>query len=103
MRAILGAPGVTDRVLTGDASILFFLPLSHILARVVGPCVLQADVRAGYLPGPGALDRELPAFRPTLLLVVLRVLEKVVASSREQAEAARRGRVAWVTACASTG
>jgi long-chain acyl-CoA synthetase len=103
VRAILGAPGVTDRVLTGDASILFFLPLSHILARVVGLCVLQAGVQAGYLPGPGALARELPAFRPTMLLVVPRVLEKVVASSREQAEAARLGRVfaaAEVTAIA---
>jgi long-chain acyl-CoA synthetase len=93
VRAILGAPGVTDRVLTGDASILFFLPLSHILARVVSLCVLQAGVRAGYLPGPGALAKQLPAFRPTMLLVVPRVLEKVITSSREQAEAARLGRL----------
>ena len=33
--AITSVPGVRDRVLAGDSSSLFFLPLSHILARVV--------------------------------------------------------------------
>jgi len=93
VRAILTAPGVSDRVLTGDASMLFFLPLSHILARVVALTLLRSGHRAGYLPGPGALARELPAFQPTMLLVVPRVLEKVIAGAREKAEAGGQGRV----------
>jgi len=93
VRAILTAPGVSDQVLTGDASMLFFLPLSHILARVVALSLLRSGHRAGYLPGPGALARELPAFQPTMLLVVPRVLEKVIAGAREKAEAGGQGRV----------
>ena len=48
VRAVLSAPGVRDRVLAGDASSLFFLPLSHVLARVVTLCL----VRAGKRPSP---------------------------------------------------
>jgi long-chain acyl-CoA synthetase len=87
VRAITDIPGLRERVLTDDASMLFFLPLSHILARVVALCLVHAGLRAGYLSSPGHLARELPAFRPTVLLAVPRVLEKVTAAARAQAEA----------------
>ena len=93
VRAILAVPGVRERVLPDDASTLFFLPLSHILARVVALCMVRAGSRAGYLPGPGQLRRELPVFRPTIMLMVPRVLEKIVAGAREQAETAGRQRL----------
>src|ERR1035441_3605651 len=35
VRAVTGIPGVRERVLTDGSSSLFFLPLSHILARIV--------------------------------------------------------------------
>ena len=46
VRAVTGIPGVRERVLTDGSSSLFFLPLSHILARVVALCLVhdgQAD------------------------------------------------------------
>ena len=64
VRAITSAPGISNRVLTGDASILFFLPLSHILARVVALCVIHAGQRIGYLADLGRLPSALAAFRP---------------------------------------
>jgi long-chain acyl-CoA synthetase len=87
VRAIIGVPGVRDRVLAGDSSSLFFLPLSHILARVVVLCLVRAGKRIGFLADPGQLPKELSAFRPTILLAVPRVLEKVAAAARAQAEA----------------
>ncbi|HEX8008052.1 MAG TPA: long-chain fatty acid--CoA ligase [Trebonia sp.] len=87
VHAILGAPGIRDRVLAGDASSLFFLPLSHILARAISLCLVHAGGRIGFLPGPGGLTDALPGFRPTILLTVPRVLEKVAAAARQQAEA----------------
>ncbi|MGA2830961.1 MAG: AMP-dependent synthetase/ligase [Streptosporangiaceae bacterium] len=87
VHAVISVPGVRDRVLTGDASSLFFLPLSHILARVVALCLLHAGKRAAYLADPGDLPAELPAFQPTILLVVPRVLEKIVTAARQRAEA----------------
>jgi long-subunit acyl-CoA synthetase (AMP-forming) len=43
-------PGVRERVLTEGSSSLFFLPLSHILARVVSLCLVHAGKRVAYLP-----------------------------------------------------
>jgi long-chain acyl-CoA synthetase len=102
--AILSAPGIRDRVLAGDASSLFFLPLSHILARIVSLCLVRAGTKIGFLPGPGGLTAALPAFRPTILLAVPRVLEKFAAAARQQAEdeghqrlfgAAEAAAIAW--------
>ena len=85
--AITGVPGVRERVLTEGSSSLFFLPLSHILARVVVLCLVHAGKRIGFLSDPGELPAELAAFRPTILLAVPRVFEKVAAAAREQAAA----------------
>jgi long-chain acyl-CoA synthetase len=87
VRAITSVPGVRERVLTEGSSSLFFLPLSHILARVVALCLVHAGKRIGFFSDPGELPVELSAFRPTILLAVPRVFEKVAAAAREQAEA----------------
>jgi len=93
VRAILAVPGVRDRVLAGDACSLFFLPLSHILARVVSLCLVHAGKRVGYLPDTGQLPAALAVFRPTIVLGVPRVFEKVAAAARQQAEAGGRQRL----------
>ena len=90
VRSVLSAPGVRDRVLAGDASSLFFLPLSHVLARIVSLCLVRAGKRIGFLAGPSGLTAALPVFRPTILLTVPRVLEKVVDAARGRAEAQGR-------------
>jgi long-chain acyl-CoA synthetase len=92
VRATLSAPGVRERVIAGEASSLFFLPLSHILARVVSLCLVRAGKRVGFLASPDDLAGALPAFRPTILLAVPRVLEKVADAARQQAAAQGRER-----------
>ena len=87
VRAVTSVPGVRDRVLAGDSCSLFFLPLSHILARVAALCLVHAGKRVGYLADPAELPAELAAFRPTILLAVPRALEKIAAAARQQAEA----------------
>jgi long-chain acyl-CoA synthetase len=93
MRVTLSAPGVRQRVTAGEASSLFFLPLSHILARVVALCLVREGKRVGYLASPNDLADALPAFRPTILLAVPRVLETVADAARQRAAAEGRGRV----------
>ena len=87
VRAITGAPGIGEYVLTPDASVLLFLPLSHTLARVVALCVIHAGRRIGYLGDLSEMPAALTVFRPTILLAVPRVFEKFAAAAREQAEA----------------
>ena len=93
VHAILAVPGVRDRVLAGNACSLFFLPLSHILARVVSLCLVHAGERAAYLPDTGQLPTALAAFRPTIVLGVPRVFDKLVSAARQQAEAGGRQRL----------
>jgi long-chain acyl-CoA synthetase len=103
VRAITGAPGVRERVLAGDSSMLLFLPLSHILARVVALCLVQAGKRVGYLGDLGRLPAALTAFRPTILLAVPRVFEKVAAAARQQAEAGGHQRLFGAAEAAAIG
>jgi len=93
VRAVLAVPGVRDRVLAGDACSLVFLPLSHILARVVSLCLVHAGKRAGYLPDTGQLPAAAVAFRPTIVLGVPRVFERLISAARQQAEADGRQRL----------
>ena len=103
VRALVAAPGVLDRVLAGDACSLFFLPPSHILARVVSLCLVHAGKRAAYLPDPAELPTALAAFRPTIVLGVPRVFEKLAAAARQQAEAEGHGRLFAAAQAAAIG
>ncbi|MDR3359630.1 MAG: long-chain fatty acid--CoA ligase [Bifidobacteriaceae bacterium] len=56
---------------------LLFLPLAHVFARVINVIALFSPTVMGYAPDTRRLIGDLASFRPTFLLVVPRVLEKV--------------------------
>jgi long-chain acyl-CoA synthetase len=60
----------------GARSVLF-LPLAHVFARVINVIALASPAVMGYLPNTKTLVADLGTFKPTFLLVVPRVLEKV--------------------------
>ena len=63
---------------------VLFLPLAHVFARVVQYACVCAGVQIAYST-PAAIVDDLARYRPTWLTVVPRVLEKVLASARQQA------------------
>ncbi|MFJ3535954.1 AMP-dependent synthetase/ligase [Streptomyces sp. NPDC090109] len=70
------------------AATLLFLPLSHVFGRMVSVGCVRARVRVGHAPsveGDGLLA-DLAAFRPTFLLAIPYVLEKVFNAARATAE-----------------
>ena len=71
------------------SSTLLFLPLAHSFARVIQVGCLEAGVVLGHWPDASTLARGLPEFRPTFLLAVPRVFEKVYNSAQQQAAASR--------------
>ncbi|TWV40345.1 long-chain fatty acid--CoA ligase [Streptomyces misionensis] len=77
-----------------DPSVLLFLPLSHVFGRMVAIACLRARVRLGHAPSLKADDLlpDLAAFRPTCLLAIPYMLEKIFNSARAKAESG--GRVA---------
>ncbi|MFD8213886.1 AMP-dependent synthetase/ligase [Streptomyces sp. NPDC059697] len=79
---------------TSDAaSMLLFLPLSHVFGRMVAVACLRARVRLGHAPSLSTEDllADLASFRPTFLLAIPYVLEKVFNTGRATAEKMGRG------------
>ncbi|WP_371645756.1 AMP-dependent synthetase/ligase [Streptomyces mirabilis] len=79
---------------TSDAaSMLLFLPLSHVFGRMVAVACLRARVRLGHAPSLSTEDllEDLASFRPTFLLAIPYVLEKVFNTGRATAEKMGRG------------
>ncbi|MFF5704606.1 AMP-dependent synthetase/ligase [Streptomyces sp. NPDC012794] len=74
------------------ASTLLFLPLSHVFGRMVAVGCLRARVKLGHAPSISTdeLLADLAGFRPTFLLAIPYVLEKVYNTARATAE--RMGR-----------
>jgi long-chain acyl-CoA synthetase len=69
------------------SSTLLFLPLAHSFARIIQVGCLESGSILGHWPDSRTLAQALPEFRPTFLLAVPRVFEKVFASAQQQASA----------------
>jgi long-chain acyl-CoA synthetase len=74
-------------------SLLLFLPLAHVFARIIQCCCVYARITLGHTPDVKNLVAELADFRPTLVLAVPRVFEKVYNSARQKAHADGKGRI----------
>jgi long-chain acyl-CoA synthetase len=74
---------------SGDSTLLF-LPLAHVLARIIQFACLEANTQLGYARSLGTLVEDLSTFRPTFLLSVPRVFEKVFNTAQRKAEGPKR-------------
>jgi long-chain acyl-CoA synthetase len=70
-------------------STLLFLPLAHALARIVQVGCVESGAILGHWPDIGTLADGLPEFRPTFLIAVPRVFEKVYEGAQRQAAASK--------------
>jgi long-chain acyl-CoA synthetase len=66
-----------EHLFTPDGSTLMFLPLAHILARVVQVGCVTRGVKIGYSSGLAQLVPELAMLKPSWVFAVPRVFEKV--------------------------
>ena len=71
-------------------SSILFLPLAHVLARLIQVLALDAGLVIGHSPNIKNLASDLDSFKPTMLLVVPRVFEKVYEGA--MAKAAKGGK-----------
>ena len=72
---------------------LIFVPLAHILGRYVSILCVYAGIRVGHLGDSKQVAQELPLFKPTFLLAVPRVFEKVYNGAELKAEAGGKGKI----------
>ncbi|WP_031506542.1 AMP-dependent synthetase/ligase [Streptomyces megasporus] len=78
---------------TGQGSVLLFLPVAHVFGRMVQLASVMAPIRLGLSPDVKHLTDDLAGFRPTLILGVPRVFEKVYNSARAKARAEGKGKI----------
>lgn len=64
---------------------LLFLPVAHVLARFVMIGILVGEGRVGFCPDIRNLVNDIETFKPTMMLAVPRVLEKVYNTASQQA------------------
>jgi long-chain acyl-CoA synthetase len=69
--------------ITGSSTLLF-LPLAHSFARIIQVGCLESGAILGHWPDTTTLAQALPGFRPTFLLAVPRVFEKVYNTAQQQ-------------------
>jgi long-chain acyl-CoA synthetase len=76
-----------------DTSTLLFLPIAHVFGRAIEIGALAAGCTLGHTPDVKNLMADLAAFKPTFVLAVPRVFEKVYNSAKQKAHADGKGRI----------
>ncbi len=87
----VAVPELSELFEAEDASTLLFLPLAHVFARIVQIGAVRARVRLGHSSDVKRLLPDLAEFRPTFLLAVPRVFEKVFNTASQRATSEGRG------------
>ena len=87
------AKSLDDVVSIQGASTVLFITTAHVFARFISILDIHAGVRTGHQPDTKQLLPALGSFKPTFLLAVPRVFEKVYNSAEQKAEAGGKGKI----------
>ena len=89
--AFLGPLAVVTE--TTDASTLLFLPLAHVFARIIEVGCIEGGIVLAHCGDLTALLPALASFRPTFILAVPRVFEKVYNGAEQKAVSEKKGAI----------
>ncbi|MBT1171913.1 long-chain fatty acid--CoA ligase [Bifidobacterium sp. MA2] len=84
---------ILDDMLYEPNRLLLFLPLAHCFARYIQYVAIGGHGVVGYIPGAKHLLADLRSFKPTYLLGVPRVFEKVYNAASQKAGNGIAGRI----------
>jgi long-chain acyl-CoA synthetase len=79
--------GAVRPMLTDDETTLLFLPLAHTLAKAIALVCVEWGTKLAFATDMGHVAQELPLARPTLMVSVPRVFEKVFNKAEHTARA----------------
>lgn len=77
----------------GASSTLLFLPLAHVFARIIEVGTLEAGIVLGHCSDMNDLLPDLASFKPTFVLAVPRVFEKVYTGAEARAIGEGKGKI----------
>ncbi|WP_427869101.1 AMP-dependent synthetase/ligase [Leucobacter luti] len=87
------AGALAEVVQERGASTLLFVTLAHVFARFISVLAIHSGVRVGHQADTTQLLPALGSFKPTFLLAVPRVFEKVYNSAEQKTEAEGKGKI----------
>jgi long-chain acyl-CoA synthetase len=87
------AVAMSEVVHQPGASTLLFITTAHIFARFIAVLAVHSGVRVGHQSDTSQLLPAMASFKPTFLLAVPRVFEKVYNSAEQKAEAGGKGKI----------
>ncbi|GAB7037950.1 MULTISPECIES: AMP-dependent synthetase/ligase [Catenuloplanes] len=90
---VLNAVVAFDHLFKGESRTLLFLPLAHAFARLIQIAVVTTRATLAHSPDTRTLLPDLAAVKPTFLLSVPRVFEKVYTGAKTKAEAGGKGAI----------
>ena len=86
--------GASDLFLKEGGSTLLFLPVAHVFGRMVQIGSISAGLHMAHCGDPATrLPFDLASFKPTFVLAVPRIFEKVYNGAEAKAEAAGKGKI----------
>ncbi len=86
--------GASDLFLKPGGSTLLFLPVAHVFGRMVQIGAVSAGLHLAHCSDPvGRLLPDLASFKPTFVLAVPRIFEKVYNGAEAKADAAGKGAI----------
>nr|WP_297426198.1 AMP-dependent synthetase/ligase [uncultured Actinotalea sp.] len=91
--ALEGVAGLHDVCAAPGSRTLLFLPLAHVFARFIEVLCVASGAVLGHTPDTKNLVADLGTFRPTFLLAVPRVLERVYNAAEQKAGSGARLRL----------
>ncbi|MES2094890.1 MAG: AMP-dependent synthetase/ligase [Actinomycetota bacterium] len=80
-------------VVNPQSKTLLFITTAHIFARFIAVLCIQGGVQVGHQADTKQLLPAMASFKPTFLLAVPRVFEKVYNSSEQKAESGGKGKI----------
>ena len=86
--------GASDLFLRPGGSTLLFLPVAHVFGRMVQIGSIRAGLHLAHCSDPvGRLPKDLASFKPTFVLAVPRIFEKIYNGAEAKAESAGKGKI----------
>lgn len=82
-----------SEVVAPGASTLLFITLAHVFARFISTLAVHSGVKVGHQADTSQLLPALGSFKPSFLLAVPRVFEKVYNASEQKAEGGGKGKI----------
>lgn len=89
----LNAMGSLGGIINRDASTVLFIPLAHVFARFISVICVAAGARVGHTSDIKDLVDDLGTFKPSFLLAVPRVFEKIYNAAMMKAENEGKGKI----------